>query len=61
MNFKNFLSLKRKSLGISQNKFYKLIGITQSYYNGIERGEIKNPPSDEIIEKMAKELLLSSE
>ena len=61
MNFKNFLSLKRKSLGISQNKFSKLIGITQSYYNGIERGEIKNPPSDEIIEKMAKELLLSSE
>lgn len=61
MDFRTFLKSKRKLLGISQNKFSKLVGITQSYYNGIERGEIKNPPSDEIVEKIITALVLSPE
>lgn len=59
MDFKTFLKSKREALGISQNKFAKLVGITQSYYNGVERGEIKNPPSEEIIEKFVNLLLLT--
>lgn len=59
MIFKNFLKKKREELGYSQNKIAKLIGITQSYYNTIERGEVKNPPSEEVLENMAKVLNLS--
>lgn len=59
MDFKTFLKSKREALGISQNKFAKLVGITQSYYNGVERGEIKNPPSEEIIKKFVNLLLLT--
>ena len=36
-----------------------MAGITQSYYNGIERGEVKNPPSEEILDKFVKILLLT--
>lgn len=61
MDFRSFLRSKREALGISQNKFAKLVGITQSYYNGVERGEIKNPPSEEIIEKFVTTLLLTPE
>lgn len=59
MNFKTFLRKKREELGYSQNKLAKIIGITQSYYNTIERGEVKNPPSEEILDKMAYTLQLS--
>lgn len=59
MNFKTFLKKRRETLGYSQNKLAKLIGITQSYYNTIERGEVKNPPSEEILDKMAEILQLS--
>lgn len=59
MNFKTFLRKKREALGYSQNKLAKIIGITQSYYNTIERGEVKNPPSEEILDKMAQTFNLS--
>lgn len=59
MTFKNFLRKKREALGYSQNKLAKIIGITQSYYNTIERGEVKNPPSEEILDKMAQTFNLS--
>jgi SOS-response transcriptional repressor LexA len=48
-------------LNLSQNKFAKLIGITQSYFNNIERGELKNPPSEEVLEKIAIGLELKEE
>ena len=53
MNFITFLKNKREELGYTQNKLAKAIGITQSYYNTIERGEVKNPPSEEVLDKMA--------
>ncbi|STO30690.1 LexA repressor [Fusobacterium necrogenes] len=59
MDFKTYLRVKREALGISQNKFAKLSGITQSYYNSIERGEVKNPPSEEVLDKFTKILLLT--
>lgn len=59
MDFKTYLKVRREALGISQNKFSKMAGITQSYYNGIERGEVKNPPSEEILDKFVKLLLLT--
>lgn len=59
MDFKTYLKCKREALGISQNKFSKMAGITQSYYNGIERGEVKNPPSEEILDKFVSLLLLT--
>ncbi|BBA52788.1 putative transcriptional regulator [Fusobacterium varium] len=52
MNFKTFLRNRREEMGYSQNKLAKTIGITQSYYNTIERGEVRNPPSEEILDKM---------
>ena len=58
MNFKTFIKEKRIKLGYSQNKFSKLIGITQSYFNSIERGEVKNPPSEEVLDKISKGLEL---
>ncbi len=58
MDFKSFIKERRTKLGYSQNKFSKLIGITQSYFNSIERGEVKNPPSEEVLEKIAKGLEL---
>ena len=59
MDFKTFLRFKREGLGYSQNKLAKTIGITQSYYNTIERGEVRNPPSEEILDKMIAILQLS--
>lgn len=52
MDFKAYLKEKREELGYSQNKLAKALQITQSYYNSIERGEVKNPPSEEILERM---------
>ena len=60
MDFKNFLKAKREALGYSQNKFAKLVGITQSYFNSIERGEVKNPPSTEVLNKISQVLKLSA-
>ena len=48
MTFTQYLKEKREALGISQNKFAKMINITQSYFNSIERGEVKNPPSEAV-------------
>jgi SOS-response transcriptional repressor LexA len=59
MDFKTFIKDRRKTLGYSQNKFAKLIGITQSYFNTIERGEVKNPPSNEVLNKIAEGLQLN--
>ena len=59
MDFKTYLKTRREALGFSQNKFAKMAGITQSYYNVIERGEVKNPPSEEILDKFVKILLLT--
>lgn len=61
MDFINFLKSRREQLGYSQNKFAKLVNITQSYFNSIERGEVKNPPSREILERIAECLELSSD
>lgn len=52
MDFKTYLKERREDLGYSQNKLAKALGITQPYYNSIERGEVKNPPSTEILERM---------
>lgn len=60
MDFKEFLKSKRELLGYSQNKFSKLVGITQSYFNSIERGEVKNPPSEEVLENIISVLQLDS-
>ena len=59
MDFITFLKTKREELGYSQNKFAKLAGITQSYFNSIERGEVRNPPSQDILEKIAEALNLN--
>lgn len=61
MDFRTLLKEKRENLGISQNKFSKAVGITQSYYNNIERGEVKNPPSEDILDRMVELLKLSPE
>lgn len=60
MDFKSFVKDRRTKLGYSQNKFSKLIGITQSYFNSIERGEVKNPPSEEVLEKIITGLELDT-
>ena len=61
MDFITFLKSRREQLGYSQNKFAKLVNITQSYFNSIERGEVKNPPSREVLERIAEGLELNSE
>ena len=61
MTFNKFIKNKRIELNLSQNKFAKSIGITQSYFNNIERGELKNPPSEEVLEKIAIGLMLNEE
>lgn len=61
MNFITFLKKRREELGYSQNKFSKLVNITQSYFNSIERGEVKNPPSKEILQRMAEILELNDD
>jgi len=61
MTFNKFIKNKRLGLNLSQNKFAKSIGITQSYFNNIERGELKNPPSEEVLEKIAMGLKLTEE
>lgn len=60
MNFKTFLRNRREEMGYSQNKLAKAIGITQSYYNTIERGEVRNPPSEDILDKMIAILQLTT-
>ena len=59
MDFITFLKTKREELGYSQNKFAKLVGITQSYFNSIERGEVRNPPSQDILDRIAEALELN--
>ncbi len=59
MDFKSYIRAKREAAGLSQNKVSKLAGITQSYYNGIERGEVRNPPSEEVLDSLIKVLLLT--
>lgn len=59
MDFKTYIKAKREAAGLSQNKVSKLAGITQSYYNGIERGEVRNPPSEEVLDSLIKVLLLT--
>lgn len=61
MTFKNFIKTRREKLGLSQNKFSKLINITQSYFNSIERGEVRNPPSQEILDRISEVLTLNQE
>lgn len=61
MDFITFLKTRREQLGYSQNKFAKLVNITQSYFNSIERGEVKNPPSKEVLERIAEGLGLNPE
>jgi len=61
MTFNKFIKDKRTELNLSQNKFAKSIGITQSYFNNIERGELKNPPSEEILGKISTGLMLNEE
>jgi repressor LexA len=61
MTFNKFIKNKRTELNLSQNKFAKSIGITQSYFNNIERGELKNPPSEEILVKISTGLMLNEE
>lgn len=61
MDFREFLKTRRESLGYSQNKFSKIIKITQSYLNSIERGEVKNPPSEEVLGKIAVGLQLNED
>ena len=61
MDFITFLKSRREQLGYSQNKFAKLVNITQSYFNSIERGEVKNPPSQDVLERIAEGLELNSE
>lgn len=61
MTFTQYLKEKREALGISQNKFAKMINITQSYFNSIERGEVKNPPSEEVLYRIADSLNLTPE
>jgi len=61
MTFHKFIREKRLDLNLSQNRFAKLIGITQSYFNNIERGELKNPPSEDVLEKIAMGLQLSED
>ena len=60
MNFKTFLRNRREEMGYSQNKLAKAIGITQSYYNTIEWGEVRNPPSEERLDKMIAILQLTT-
>ena len=60
MNFKTLLRNRREEMGYSQHKLAKAIGITQSYYNTIERGEVRNPPSEEILDKMIAILQLTT-
>lgn len=59
MDFITFLKTKREELGYSQNKFAKLAGITQSYFNSIERGEVRNPPSQDILDRITEALELN--
>ena len=61
MDFITFLKSRREQLGYSQNKFAKLVNIAQSYFNSIERGEVKNPPSQDVLERIAEGLELNSE
>ncbi len=61
MTFNKFIRNRRQNLNLSQNKFAKSIGITQSYFNNIERGTLKNPPSEEVLEKISTGLMLNEE
>lgn len=61
MTFREFLKNKRIEAHLSQNSFATLANITQSYYNGIERGKIKNPPQDDIIDRLVEVLHLNNE
>lgn len=55
MEFGNLIKKLREDKGYSQRQFALLIDITPTYLSKIERAEF-NPPSEEVIKKMAEKL-----
>jgi transcriptional regulator with XRE-family HTH domain len=60
MTFGETIATKRKELGIAQKELARRVDISPQYLNDIEFNR-RNPDSDELIKKFAKELHLEPE
>lgn len=54
MNLGSVIKTKRKELGLTQNEFCELIGLSQSYLSQVERGiyQLESKSIDVICEKL---------
>ena len=58
--FGEFISKKRKKLGISLREVANFLGITAAYLSDIEKSR-RNPPDKDVLEKIATILELTAE
>ena len=54
--FGQYLRKARESKGVSLRKFAEKVGKTPTYISKIERDELDTKPSEELVERIAKEL-----
>jgi transcriptional regulator with XRE-family HTH domain len=54
--FGQYLRKAREAKGVSLRKFAEKVGKTPTYISKIERDELDTKPSEELVEKIAKEL-----
>ena len=56
MKYYNLIKEKRDNSGFTTRELGKKVGVSGSYISMIENNKLTNPPSDEVLEKICKEL-----
>lgn len=56
MKYYNFIKEKRNNKDLTTRELGEKVGVSGSYISMIENNKLTNPPSDEVLEKICKEL-----
>lgn len=61
MKYYNMIKEKRDNKGFTTRELGEKVGVSGSYISMIENNKLTNPPSDEVLEKICKELSFTKE
>lgn len=61
MKYYNIIKEKRDNKGFTTRELGEKVGVSGSYISMIENNKLTNPPSDEVLEKICKELSFTKE
>lgn len=61
MKYYNFIKEKRNNKDLTTRELGEKVGVSGSYISMIENNKLTNPPSDEVLEKICKELNFTKE